>query len=465
MSKNVMKQLIGTKQFYKRLLYLAVPIMVQNAITNFVGFLDNIMVGQLGTEQMSGVAIVNQFVFVFSLCIFGGISGAGIFGAQFYGSGDDEGVRDTFRFKVIIGILIAIGTFVVFLTGGDALIRLYLTSQSGGDTALTFSYGKEYLGIILLEIIPFIVVQIYASTLKETGETFVPMLAGIVAVFVNLIFNYILIFGKFGAPALGVTGAAIATVMSRIVEFFIVVSWTHRHKEKNCFIEGVYRTLKIPVSLAGKIVRRGTPLLVNEVLWAGGVAVANQCFSVRGLDVVAGMNIATTIANLFNVIFIAMGTAVAIMVGQELGANNFEKAKDTAGKVIAFSVFCTVVTSIFMVLLGGLFPKLYNTTEEIRHMATSMIRITACLMPLQAFLHATYFTIRSGGKTIITFLFDSGYSWCVAIPFAYLMIHYTGLGILIVYTLYYLLDMIKATVGYILLKKGVWLNNIVNETS
>ena len=109
-----MKKLIGTKQFYKRLLCLAVPIMVQNAITNFVGFLDNIMVGQLGTEQMSGVAIVNQFIFVFNLCIFGGISGAGIFGAQFYGSGDDKGVRDTCRFKVLIGILIAICAFFVF---------------------------------------------------------------------------------------------------------------------------------------------------------------------------------------------------------------------------------------------------------------------------------------------------------------------------------------------------------------
>ncbi|MBP3703147.1 MAG: polysaccharide biosynthesis C-terminal domain-containing protein, partial [Lachnospiraceae bacterium] len=309
--------------------------------------------------------------------------------------------------------------------------------------------------------IPFIIVQIYASTLRETGKTFVPMVAGVIAVFVNLIFNYILIFGKFGAPQLGVSGAALATALSRVVEFLIVVIWTHKNKEINRFIIGAYRTLKIPASLAGDIIRKGTPLLFNEVLWAAGVAVVNQCFSVRGLTVVAGMNIASTIANLFNVIFIALGSAVAIMVGQELGANDFDKAKDTAGKVIAFSVCCTIVTSILMILMGGLFPKLYNTTEEIRQLATSMIRITACVMPLQAFLHATYFTIRSGGKTIITFFFDSGYSWCVGIPFAYLIIHYTGLPILTIYLLYYLLDIIKATVGYILLKKGVWLNNIV----
>ncbi len=153
--------------------------MIQNAITNFVGFLDNIMVGQLGTAQMSGVAIVNQFIFVFNLCVFGGLSGAGIFGAQFYGNGDQKGVRDTFRFKVIAGIVIIVGTLAVLLTQGESLIRLYLNGEGSVDPALTLQYGKEYLAVILLEIIPFVLVQIYASTLRETGQTMVPMISGI----------------------------------------------------------------------------------------------------------------------------------------------------------------------------------------------------------------------------------------------------------------------------------------------
>lgn len=456
-----MKKLIGDKAFYKRLLLLSVPIMVQNAITNFVGFLDNIMVGQLGTEPMSGVAIVNQLVFVFNLLVFGGLSGAGIFGAQFYGNGDNKGVRETFRFKIILGIITAIVAFAVFLSMGENLIRLYLTSGDAGNLEATFRYGKEYLLIILFEIVPFVLVQVYASTLRETGETMVPMIAGIAAVLVNLIFNYILIFGKFGAPRLGVAGAAIATVLARVVECGIVVAWTHLHKKKNPFIIGAYRTLRLPGSLAWNIIRKGSPLLANEVLWAGGVAMANQCFSLRGYNVMASTNISSTIANLFNVVFIAMGNAVAIMVGQELGASKFEKAKDTAGKVILFSVLCTVLTSLIMISLSGVFPGLYNTTGEVRNMAGAMIRITAYLMPLQAFLHATYFTIRSGGRTVITFLFDSAFSWCVAIPFIYCIVHFTGLNILTVYTLYYALDVIKASIGFILLKKGIWLQNIV----
>lgn len=456
-----MRRFIGTREFYKRLLLLAVPIMIQNAITNFVGFLDNIMVGQLGTEPMSGVAIVNQLIFVFNLLVFGGLSGAGIFGAQFYGNGDHKGVRDTFRFKLLFGMIIVVVTFIVLVTCGESLIRLYLTNGEEGNLQQTFEYGKEYLMVILLEIIPFVVVQIYASTLRETGQTLLPMFAGIIAVFVNLAGNYVLIFGKFGAPQMGVAGAAAATVLARIVECAIVIIWTHHKKEQNQFVIGVYRSLRVPRRLALDIVKKGSPLLVNEALWSAGIALVNQCFSVRGFTVVAATNISSTIGNLFNVVFIAMGSAVAIMVGQQLGASEFEKAKDTAAKVIAFSVCCTLLTSLLMILLSGVFPGLYNTTEDVREMAGAMIRITAYLMPMQAFLHATYFTIRSGGRTIITFLFDSGFSWVVAIPFIYGIVHFTGLPILVVFTLYYSLDFIKAAVGYILLKKGIWLQNIV----
>ncbi|HBI60782.1 MAG TPA: MATE family efflux transporter, partial [Lachnospiraceae bacterium] len=375
-------------------------------------------------------------------------------GAQFYGSRDYKGIRDTFRFKVITGIVISALTFLVLLGFGQNLIQLFLTSSDGSDSAATFAYGLSYLHIIVLEIIPFVIVQIYASTLRETGETVVPMAAGIAAVFINLVLNYILIFGKFGAPKLGVAGAAIATVISRVAECGIVAGWTHFHTQKNPFIIGVYRTLKVPAALTKKILAKGTPLMLNEVLWAGGMAMINQCFSVRGLSVVAALNITSTIANLFNVIFIAMGSCVAILVGQHLGANEFQEAKDTAAKVISFSVFVTVLTSTVLYLMSGFFPQLYNTSQAIRILAGKMICVNAIVMPLQAFLHASYFTIRSGGRTWITFMFDSGYTWCVAIPFAYCIVHFTSLEILPVYAMYCSLDIIKAFVGFILLKEG-----------
>ena len=198
---------------------VAMPIMIQNGITNFVSLLDNIMVGQVGTEQMSGVAIVNQLLFIYNLCIFGGVSGAGIFTAQYFGQGNDEGVRNTFRFKLWIGVILTAAAITIFLGAHEPLIRLYLTGDQGSqDMNATLAYGISYMKVMLVGLPPFLFVQLYASTLRECGETMLPMKAGITAVFVNLIFNYILIYGKFGAPQLGVVGAAVATVLSRYVE-------------------------------------------------------------------------------------------------------------------------------------------------------------------------------------------------------------------------------------------------------
>ena len=218
---------MNNKHFNRRILAVALPMMIQNGITNFVQMLDNVMVGQVGTIPMSGVAIVNQLMFVFNLCIFGAASGAGIFTAQFQGREDHEGIRHTFRFKILVGLLLSALGAGVFLTFGRELIGLYLTGEgTPADAAATMDYGLRYLKVMLFGLIPFALSNAYSGTLRETGQTRVPMAAGIAAVLVNLVGNYVLIFGHFGAPALGVVGAAAATVISRYVELAIVALWT-----------------------------------------------------------------------------------------------------------------------------------------------------------------------------------------------------------------------------------------------
>lgn len=461
---NFKRKFIGDRKFYRTLFAVVVPIIVQNGITNFVSLLDNIMVGQVGTDQMSGVAIANQLMMVFNICIFGAISGAGIFGAQFFGKGDQEGVRYAFRFKLIIcAVLVALG-IAVFTAGGMQLISMYLTGESGtSDAAATMGYGHGYLMIMLIGMIPFAVAQAYSSTLRETGETMLPMKAGIVAVFVNLVFNYLLIFGKFGFPQMGVYGAAAATVISRFVECAIIVVWTHRHKGKNPFIVGVFRQFRIPLRLSKQIILKGMPLLANEAFWSAGMAVLMQCYSVRGLDVIAGMNISSTISNLFNVVFLSMGNAVAILVGQLLGAGEMERAKEEDTKLIFFAVSSCFVIGALMFVIAPLFPQIYNTEPQVRDLASSFIRVSAACMPLFGFIHTTYFTLRSGGKTGITFLFDSVYLWVVSIPLAYVLSRFTGLPIVPLYLICNAVDILKCLLGFILLKKGIWLHNIVEE--
>lgn len=464
MLKNFRKKFIGDKAFYMMVLGIAVPIMIQNGITNFVNLLDNIMVGRLGTEQMSGVSIVNQLMFVYNICIFGGVSGAGIFTAQYFGQKDDEGIRHTFRFKLWMTLVLTVGAILLFLFFDDTLINLYLSGSSdGGDLLATLEYGKQYLRIMIFSLPAFMVLQVYASTLRECGETVVPMKAGTAAVLVNLVFNYLLIYGKFGFPELGVAGAAIATTMSRYIEVAIVILWTHRHAEIHTFVNHLYSSLTLPVSTAKKIFIKGMPLIVNEALWSAGMAMLTQCYSVRGLNVVAGLNIANTVNNVFNVVFLALGNSVAIVVGQLLGAGKMEEARDRDNKMIAFSVFSCIGVAVVMIALSPVFPLLYNTSEAVRHQATAFMIAQAIFMPQAAFIHATYFTLRSGGKTIVTFFFDCVFLWIVNVPVVFVLSRFTGMQAHYIYVCCQIADWIKCIIGFILVKKGVWIQNIVKE--
>ena len=462
LKRSLRQTLVGDRAFYRMVLAIVIPIIIQNAISSFVNLLDNIMVGQVGTEQMSGVAITNQLMFVFNLSVFGGISGAGIFSAQFYGADNQEGVRSCFRYKLWMGLLLCVGATAIFLLGGRALITRYLHDESDpARVALTLEHGLNYLHIMLWSLAPFALTQIYAGTLRETGETRLPMLAGIAAVCVNLVFNYLLIFGHLGLPALGVEGAAIATVISRFVELAIVAGFTHAHSARYRFASGIYRTLRIPGALARDITVKGLPLLVNEALWSLGMAQLTQCYSVRGLDVVAAMNISSTVSNLFAITFISMGNATAIIIGQALGGNDLNRARDHAWKLIAFSIFISVCTLLAMNIAAPFIPRLYNTTDEVRALAVGLLRIYSVCMPMFAYCNCAYFILRSGGRTMITFLFDSGFTWVIQVPLAWCLVHFTGLPVITLYLFVQLADIIKCVFGQILLKKGVWINNMV----
>lgn len=450
------------KSLFKRFLLIAIPIIIQNGITNFVSLLDNIMVGQVGSVQMSGVSIVNGLLFVFNLCVFGASSGAGIFTAQFYGSHDHEGIRYTFRFKLLICSVLSILGIGIFCAVGMPLISLYLQGEGDvAEAAQVLHYGLNYLRVMLWGLVPFALCNAYASTLRETGQTTVPMVAGVVAVFINLILNYVLIFGHFGAPKLGVEGAAVATVISRYVELLIVVCWTHLHSRICVFIQGAYRSPYIPAGLLKRIAIKGMPLLLNEALWSGGMAFLNQCYSTCGLEVVPAMNISSTVFNLASVAFLSGGNAVGILMGQMLGAGNtVEYIRSSNRKLITANVFVGGVFGILLATVSKAFPMIYNTTESVRQMASWLICICAATMPVHSYLNATYFTLRSGGKTLVTFVFDSGYVWCCMIPVAFILSRFTDMPILPLYALVQSLDLLKCILGAHMLKKGSWIQNL-----
>ncbi len=459
---SFIKKYIGDKTFYKMTLAVAVPIMIQNFITNFVSMLDNLMVGSLGTEQMSGVSIVNQLLFVFNLAIFGALSGAGIFTAQFYGKNDNNGIRYTLRYKLIVSVILLAVAFAVFLLLDEFLINLYLHESDGsGDIAITLSYAKNYLKVMLWGIVPFCIAQIFSSTLRETGETVAPMVAGFIAVLTNCAFNWVLIFGKLGFPALGVVGAAVATVISRYVECAVILFYVVKKRHRFPYFKGAFRSFSMPKKVFKDITVKGMPLLFNEFFWSLGMSLLSMAYSLYGISVVAGYSISSTVMNLANIAFISLGSSIGIIIGKQLGANQFKEAVDTDRKLIAFSAFLSAVIGIFVFLIGDKIPFLYNTTEESKELAGFFIKVCALFIPVHSFANATYFTIRSGGKTLITFLMDSVFIMCVSVPIAFSLYYIFKLPIWSTFVIVQCIDIVKVIIGIILVKKKVWLNNIV----
>lgn len=440
------------------------PILFQNVVTNLVSLVDNIMVGQVGTEPMSGVAIANQLIFVFLLSIYGGLSGAGIYTSQFFGQGNKKGIANTFKMKVYLGIAcVAIFAFVFFVFGKD-LINIFLHQGTEVlDIDATFEYGIHYLRLMTIQMIPFMIMQVYSTTLRECGETMLPLKASLIAVACNVVGNYILIFGKLGLPALGVTGAAIATIIARFVECGILIIYTHSHKDRFSFILEVFKSFKIPIDLAKEMIKKTMPLLINEFLWSAGMAMLNQCYSMKGLEVVSATNISSTVVNLFTCGMLAMGNTISIMIGQRLGQGRLKEAVEEDKILIVLTLFITIVLAGIMALCAKPISNIYNTTEMIKDMATKFMWVSAIFMSFNAITTSCYFTLRSGGKTFITFIFDSFFLWVFFVSSAFILSRFTDLPIFAIYFIVNSFFIVKSIIGLIMVKSKKWVVNLVEN--
>jgi len=454
------RKYIGDAAFYKYVLAIALPIMFQNLITNFVNLLDNLMVGFLGTEEVASVAIVNQLVFVYNLTLFGAVSGAGIFATQYFGKKDYDGVRYTIRYKTIACVLMTVGFSLVFLLAGEALIDKYLSDGTYVcDLNKALRLAKGYLLIIVVGFIPMTITQIYASTLKESGQTFVPMLAGIVAVAVNTFLNFMLIFGIGIFPKLGVKGAAIGTTASRFVECAIVLGYVYKNKKKHHYFKGAFRTMYIPSKTVKVFLVKGIPLLINECIWSVGMSLLTLAYSKYGLVFVAAQSISSTVLNFFNITFRSLGIAVGIVAGRRLGAGEFDEAIDEVRKLNAFSLAVSVVIGVIVFILADYITMLYNVFPEAKEWAGFFIKASAFFMPFLSYENSSYFTLRSGGKIMITFLMDGCFVFFLCAPVAFIMQFFAPASVTFIAV--QALTVIKAFIGFVLIKSKTWVCSIV----
>ena len=355
---------IGDKAFYRRVIGVAVPIIIQNGITNFVSLLDNIMVGQVGTVPMSGVSIVNGLLFVFNLCVFGASSGAGIFTAQFYGSKDDDGIRHTFRFKFLICIVISLVGAAIFLLGGSSLIGLYLTGEGDAATAAgALDHGLKYLAIMLWGFLPFALTNTYSSTLRETGETFIPMLGGIAAVFVNLVLNYILIFGKLGCPALGIAGAAIASSAAELVSLLFFAIYTRLKGNPRRYRLFRFRGVNF----------RELGLIFNVSIWTMMQAFISTAtwflffLAVEHLGErqLAISNIVRSLSSILFVTISAFGSTTSALVSTLMGRGEPKLVMPTVWQIVRMSYWAALPVMALMALFPSLVLHIYTGDQSL----------------------------------------------------------------------------------------------------
>jgi putative MATE family efflux protein len=454
-----MRSLIGSRVFYKRLFQVSLPIVLQQLLTSSLQLIDNLMVGSLGESSINSVSVVNQLYFVIILITFGALGGAGIFTAQYFGSGEVEKLKETFRFKLIVALMLVILSVFVFSVFGPFLIGLFTENE------VTLSGGMDYLNIVKWSMLPWAFSIAISTTFREIGVTKVLLYITIAAILTNTGLNYLLIFGKFGFPALGVEGAAYGTLASRFVEFgLMMILLVKKGKIFNTRVKDIFKIEK--VVLKGIIIM-AIPLLLNEFFWSMGQTMFMQSYSTRGDISLAAMTITGAISQLVFVTFGGIGTGIAVLVGNTLGKNMLEEAKDNAKKVIAFAVVFAFFTGLILFGLSFFIVDLYDVSEATKILAGKNIRINAIFIPVFSFNVSMYFTLRSGGDTRSTMLMDSGYMWVVQVPLIFILARVTNLNVVMLFLIVQGLELPKSIFALSRYRKENWVRNLAtkNETN
>lgn len=448
----MLKEFIGDRQFYRKLLTVTLPLVVQQLITSSVQLVDNVMVGRLGESSIASVSVVNQLFFIVILITFGIMGGAGIYSAQYYGSKDYEKLRQTFRFKILAAILVGIFSFTVFTVFGRTLIGVFTDQEE------TISGGMDYLRVVRFSILPWVLSVAIANTFRETGVTKPLLYISIVAILVNTSLNFLLIFGLFGFPALGIVGAAIATLIARGLELCLTILLLIR--KGTMFSTRIREIFNVNRVVLSGILLMALPLTLNEGLWSLGQTTFLHAYSTRGDSALAAMNITNAISQIVFITFGAIATGVAVLVGNTLGKGALEEARANAKKLIAVSVAFAVLMGSILFLLSFFVIDLYDITAFTKRTASFNIRINALFIPIYSFNMALYFILRSGGDMRSTLMMDSGYMWVVMVPIALLLAYATSLPVTIMFLIVQSLDLPKLFFALNRYRKGYWIRNL-----
>lgn len=448
------KELFKDRDFMKKALMIAIPLMLQQLIVNSVNLVDNLMVGQLGDYSLSAVSSANRFYFIATMGTNGMIAASIIFLSQFNGANNYDKMKETFRFSFISSFILCFVFFTAALLFPSSIIHFFI------NDATIISIGSTYLKIACFSYLPMVISLCVSNALRAMGETKLPLCISIVSVVTNVILDYLLIFGFKFIPAMGVAGAAIATLAARVLEAIIYLIVLHKNDYP--FKTKIKDMFKIDGHLAMSILKKALPLCVNEILWSGGMATLLKFYSTRGVAANTGYSVSSTVADLFYVLFTGMATASTVLIGTALGANKIDEARDSGYKLICFSMMLSLVFGSMMFTSSFAVPYIFNVSAEAQTIASNFLRVMSVLFWLYMFNTQCYFTLRAGGDTKSTMFMDSVYMWTINLPFVGLLAYYTNINIYLLYIAGQCTDFIKAILSFHLVRKEKWVRNLTH---
>lgn len=446
------------KQFIKKLWILALPITIQSFITSSLNLIDNLMVGRLGEEAIATVGLANQYIFIFNLCITGVNAGASVFMAQFWGK------KDLPNIKKILGLDIVVGLAVALLFGFGAIVTPEAIMSILSKDQNVIALGTSYLLVVGISCLFSSFTQAYSSALRSTEQVKVPMYASLIGVGTNAFLNWILIFGMFGMPSLGVVGAAIATTIARLIEMIYIVSYVYISKNK---IAGKLKDLlSFDKHLVKIYFKTSWPVIVNEIVWSVGITAYSVAYAQIGTNAVATMQIATTLNNVFTVLLVGMAIATSIMVGNYIGAGQEDEARSCAKNIGILTPIMSIVVGAVIFITAPIVLKLFNVTPETYSDTIDILRIMALFLPIRTFNMVMIVGVfRGGGDTTYSMLVQAGTVWLYSVPLAFIGAVAWQLPIQLVYILICSEECIKIWFELRRLKNGKWIKNIIHDTT
>jgi putative MATE family efflux protein len=446
---------IGDKSFRKDLRVIVIPIMMQFLIQNFINFIDNIMVGSLGSHAIAGTAIANQYYSLFFPIITSIISAAAIYTVQFHGAKNYQKLKSVFGFKVIAP------TIVTFLFVTIGLLFPVQIVSFFSDDQLTIQNGVNYLNIVIYSFIPYTISKSFSFTFRRTRRPKIPMIISSIAMISNLILNYMLIYGKFGFQVYGVKGAAIGTLIARLIELslFLYIYYSKEHVFKGSFKDN----FKFHPDLFIAVMRKVLPLLTNELLFTFANIIIFKAYSHHGTEAVTFISIAQTVGKIFFILLNGLGSATAALVGFELGAGNKSKALRHSRYLINHSIIMAIAITLLMLPSAFIIPSFYNINSELKTLVTYALIIRA-LVPLPlALTREIIFILKSGGKTREVVILDGIFMWVVKVPLALIASYVLDIHAIWIYLIVESQQFTNVLISLYFYKQKKWLNNLTTS--